>query len=241
MCKKIFIDLLRSYFVNCKPHCRGWYRVWSSEDKDISRSFATKRKLPQKGAGAWNQLQVIWFVGLQSRILCAFHHFYFCFYRPLLNACVILVKHTSRLQFRCVHTFQKARGAQFSLGECCHTLLICAKSSFRIKIDAAGCRQMDFKLRCRFHRLWSLNSFEVCLAHRVGLIYCSSNFLLPHNPIADQFSYLSLSFFCLGLYKYVYVSNRRNSNILMLFCFCVFWLCLYYVCLSMFVFVHMLF
>ena len=27
------------------------YRVWSSEDKDISRSFATKRKLPQKGGG----------------------------------------------------------------------------------------------------------------------------------------------------------------------------------------------
>ena len=27
------------------------YRVWSSVDKDISRSFATKRKLPQKGGG----------------------------------------------------------------------------------------------------------------------------------------------------------------------------------------------
>ena len=27
------------------------YRVWSSADKDISRSFATKRKLPQKGGG----------------------------------------------------------------------------------------------------------------------------------------------------------------------------------------------
>ena len=128
------------------------YRVWSSADKDISRSFATKRKLPQKGAGARNQLQVIWFVGLQPRILCAFHHFFFCFYRPLLNACVILVKHTSRLQFRCVHTFQKARGAQFSLRECCRTLLIWVKSSFKIKIDAAGCHQMDFKLRCRFHR-----------------------------------------------------------------------------------------
>ena len=85
------------------------YRDWSSVDKDISRSFATKRKLPQKGAGVRNQLQVIWFVGLQSRILCAFHHFYSCFYRPLLNACVILVKHTSRLQFRCVHTFQKSQ------------------------------------------------------------------------------------------------------------------------------------
>ena len=170
------------------------YRVWSSGDKDISRSFATKRKLPQKGAGARNQLQVIWFVGLQSRILCAFHHF--CFYRPLLNACVILVKHTSRLQFRCVHTFQKARCAQFSLWECRRTLLICVKISFRIKIDAAGCHQMDFKLRCRFHRFWYLNFFKVCVVHRVvGLIYCCSNFLLPHNLIADQFSCLSLSLF----------------------------------------------
>ena len=111
-----------------------------------------KESCHKKGAGVRNQLQVIWFVGLQSRILCAFHHFFFCFYRPLLNACVILVKHTSRLQFRCVHTFQKARCVQFSLRECRRTLLICVKISFRIKIDAAGCHQMDFKLRCRFHR-----------------------------------------------------------------------------------------
>ena len=154
-----------------------------------------KESCHKKGAGVRNQLQFIWFVGLQSRILCAFHHLFFCFYRPLLNACVILVKHTSRLQFRCVHTFQKARCAQFSLQECRRTLLICVKSSFRIKIDAAGCHQMDFKLRCRFHWLWYLNSFEVCVAQRVvGLIYCCSNFLLPHNPIADQFSYLLFVF-----------------------------------------------
>ena len=96
--------------------------------------------------------------------------------------------------------FKKARCAQFSLRECCRTLLIWVKSSFRIKIDAAGCRQMDFKLRCRFHRSWYLNSFEVWVAQRVvGLIYCCSNFLLPHNPIADQFSYLFSSLFVFGV------------------------------------------
>ena len=136
-----------------------------------------KESCHKKGAGVRNQLQVIWFVGLQSRILSAFHHF--SFYRPLLNACVILVKHTSRLQFRCVHTFQKARCAQFSLQECRRTLLICVKSSFRIRIDAAGCHQMDFKLRCRFHRFWYLNSFEVCVAQRGGANLLLFQFFTP--------------------------------------------------------------
>ena len=64
-------DLLQ-IFCGLRPHCRGPISQWWSVDKDISRSFATKRKLRQKGGGGPVWKHMICWVGSQFDILCDF-------------------------------------------------------------------------------------------------------------------------------------------------------------------------
>ena len=138
---------------------------WSVDNDIISRSFATRRKLRQKGGGGPVWKHMICWVGSQFDISYDFTFYHFSFLVLIARPCCWI--HVSFCCNICpdrnldVSALFKNSNAHNFL---CESAPPCdvVKSGFRIKFRLSR-RQMDFKAKYGFHRCWDLNSFEVCV------------------------------------------------------------------------------